>query len=87
MILENQKCNFGFSRIILYLSSMIARLLQPEILKLLKAFPAVCILGPRQVGKTTLAKTIAATFKKPALYLDLEKPFGSSASCRPFYIS
>lgn len=53
---------------------MINRHLQVEITKLMKGFPAVCILGPRQVGKTTLAKTIAATFKKPALYLDLENP-------------
>lgn len=53
---------------------MITRTLQADISKLLKAFPAVCILGPRQVGKTTLAKTIAAAFKKPTLYLDLENP-------------
>ena len=53
---------------------MIQRLLQSEITRLLKGFPAVCILGPRQVGKTTLAKTIAAAFKKPVLYLDLENP-------------
>ena len=53
---------------------MIQRHLQTEITRLLKNFPAVCILGPRQVGKTTLVKTIAAAFKKPALYLDLENP-------------
>ena len=33
--------------------------------------PAVAILGPRQVGKTTLARQIAADFPN-ALYLDLE---------------
>lgn len=32
--------------------------------------PAVGLLGPRQVGKTTLARAIAAT--RPSLYLDLE---------------
>ncbi len=53
---------------------MIQRSIQRDIIKLLKSFPAICILGPRQVGKTTLAKAIAATFKKPALYLDLENP-------------
>ena len=64
-ILVNQKSHFGFTRMILYLSSMIQRVLQAEITKLLKSFPAVCILGPRQVGKTTLATTIATTFKNP----------------------
>lgn len=63
---------------------MIQRLIQSEIIKLLKAFPAVCILGPRQVGKTTLAKTIAATFKKPALYLDLENPLDRRRLSDPF---
>ena len=63
---------------------MIQRALQAEITKLLKSFPAVCILGPRQVGKTTLAKTIAATFKKPALYLDLENPLDRRRLSDPF---
>ena len=34
--------------------------------------PAVALLGPRQVGKTTLAQTI--TENRSALYLDLENP-------------
>ncbi|HLF47042.1 MAG TPA: ATP-binding protein [Chitinophagaceae bacterium] len=41
---------------------------------MLKNFPAVAILGARQVGKTTLAKQIAAKQKRPFLYLDLENP-------------
>jgi predicted AAA+ superfamily ATPase len=36
--------------------------------------PAVVLLGPRQVGKTTLAKTIAKTWPGGAVYLDLERP-------------
>lgn len=36
---------------------------------LLNQFPAVAIIGARQVGKTTLAKTVAKNFT----YLDLEK--------------
>lgn len=36
----------------------------------LSYFSAVGLLGPRQIGKTTLAQAIAA--KRPALYLDLE---------------
>lgn len=40
----------------------------------MRSFPVVAVLGARQVGKTTLAKQIAASQKKPALYLDLENP-------------
>jgi predicted AAA+ superfamily ATPase len=37
--------------------------------------PAVVLLGPRQVGKTTLARNIASRkAKSSALYLDLERP-------------
>jgi len=53
---------------------MIKRRLQTELTGLLKQFPAVAILGPRQAGKTTLAKQIAAAKKDKAVYLDLEKP-------------
>lgn len=53
---------------------MIERELHKEILSLLKNFPAVAILGARQVGKTTLAKQIAVKEKRPFLYLDLENP-------------
>ncbi|WP_322781621.1 ATP-binding protein [Synechococcus sp. CBW1107] len=35
-------------------------------------FPAVALLGPRQVGKTTLARQIAQ--QRSSLYLDLESP-------------
>jgi hypothetical protein len=52
---------------------MIKRAVLIEISKLLKSFPAVAILGPRQSGKTTLAKTIATLTKKQVVYLDLEK--------------
>ena len=53
---------------------MITRLLQREITTLMRSTPAVAVLGARQVGKTTLAKQIAASQKKPTLYLDLENP-------------
>lgn len=36
--------------------------------------PGVCILGPRQVGKTTIAKSFQEFSSKPVLYLDLENP-------------
>lgn len=45
------------------------RLLQPLQQALTEA-PAVAVLGPRQVGKTTLALQVAAS--RPSLYLDLE---------------
>lgn len=34
---------------------MIKRKAEAEIIELLKEFPAVGVLGPRQIGKTTLA--------------------------------
>ncbi|MES2837908.1 MAG: ATP-binding protein [Bacteroidota bacterium] len=50
---------------------MIDRILTKSIDTYLKDFPAVAILGPRQVGKTTLVKKIK--LKKKIVYLDLEK--------------
>jgi predicted AAA+ superfamily ATPase len=52
---------------------MIERHLHKHISKLLNQNPAVAILGPRQVGKTTLAKLLAKSIKKPTVYIDLEK--------------
>ena len=37
---------------------MIPRLCESALAQLLKSFPAVALLGPRQAGKTTLAKHI-----------------------------
>ena len=53
---------------------MIVRQAQAEFLKLLEEFPAVAILGPRQIGKTTLAEEIANLIKPEPIYLDLENP-------------
>lgn len=50
---------------------MIRRAKYDEISDLLDSFPAVAIIGPRQVGKTTLALEIAAT--RPSVYLDLQR--------------
>jgi predicted AAA+ superfamily ATPase len=50
---------------------MIPRAAQPKIEIALGRQAAVAIIGPRQVGKTTLARQIAAT-RPGALYLDLE---------------
>lgn len=53
---------------------MIARKVKQEIVELLEEFPAVAVLGPRQVGKTTLAIEIADSMKHQYIYLDLESP-------------
>ena len=41
---------------------MIHRLITDELEELLRQFPVVAIVGPRQVGKTTLAKLIGQKF-------------------------
>jgi len=55
------------------MKKMIARRAAAELNRLLAWFPAVCIVGARQVGKTTLAKSLTQD-KGPhqAIYLDLE---------------
>lgn len=52
---------------------MIKRAIEKQLVQLSKQFPAVCILGPRQVGKTTLVKRLTQSVKKPVIYLDLER--------------
>lgn len=46
------------------------RNIAPRLKELLDHFPAVAIVGARQVGKTTLAQAIAPNF----MYVDMEKP-------------
>jgi len=52
---------------------MYKRLSQQKLIQRLQQFPAVGLLGPRQVGKTTLAFAQKALYPD-ALYLDLELP-------------
>ncbi len=49
---------------------MINRLLTPKLLDAIAHSPAVALLGPRQVGKTTLALEVGRQYD--AIYLDLE---------------
>jgi uncharacterized protein len=42
-----------------------------ELLELIGDRPAVALVGPRQVGKTTLAQSLADRFVSPPIYLDL----------------
>ena len=51
---------------------MFARRSETQLRVLLEEFPAVALLGPRQVGKTTLALEIARAVD--SVYLDLESP-------------
>lgn len=51
---------------------MIKRLLEDKLMKALDTMPVVALLGPRQVGKTTLSLLMADKMRKPTTYLDLE---------------
>jgi len=51
---------------------MIERRIQQKLTELIDSNPAVVLMGPRQVGKTTLARGVAIS--RPAVYLDLERP-------------
>ncbi len=54
---------------------MICRKALDELRSALGTFPVVALLGPRQVGKTTLALTLAKdSGEETARYLDLESP-------------
>ena len=53
---------------------MITRKIQQNVERSLTQYPVVGILGPRQVGKTTLAKTIQNGLTQNTVYLDLELP-------------
>ncbi|KAA6440319.1 ATP-binding protein [Dyadobacter flavalbus] len=62
---------------------MIERESQNDIFNLLKQFPAVGILGPRQIGKTTLAFQIAEKISPEPIYLDLESPSDAAQLSEP----
>ena len=51
---------------------MISRSLGKIVTARLRQFPAVALIGPRQVGKTTLARSLAGA--ADSVYLDLEDP-------------
>ena len=50
----------------------IIRKLEQEALRLLEDYPVVGIIGPRQCGKTTLAKMVMTRLTRASIYLDLE---------------
>jgi len=53
---------------------MITRLVLDELVELLSEFPALAIVGPRQVGKTTLVKLLQKHIDAEIIYIDLENP-------------
>jgi uncharacterized protein len=57
----------------LHITRMLNRSKTNEIIRKLGQFPAVAILGCRQVGKTTLALQISKKYEKEAIYIDLER--------------
>lgn len=58
MILSNPESNSIFVKYGDYLCEMIQRDAASKILELAEKFPAIGLLGPRQSGKTTLAKNL-----------------------------
>lgn len=54
------------------MQGMINRWITEKLKETIRRFPAVALLGPRQVGKTTLALTLGKARK--SIYLDLEAP-------------
>ena len=55
-----------------YLQGMYPRLLESGLSEMLTRHPVVGLLGPRQVGKTTLALEVGDS--RPSIYMDLESP-------------
>lgn len=53
---------------------MINRNVENKLIKTINNFPVTGIIGPRQVGKTTLAKKLITLINKEVIYIDLENP-------------
>lgn len=65
---------------------MIGRRIQETLIARLGQFPVVALLGPRQVGKTTLSRRLLSGIE--AEYLDLENPLDLEKLSDPhFYLS
>ncbi len=61
---------------------MFIRELEPLVQQTLRRSPAVVLLGPRQVGKTTLARQVAQ-HSPDAVFMDLERESDRAAVARP----
>lgn len=62
---------------------MVPRLATRRLDAALERFPAVALLGPRQVGKTTLATMLAEERGADVVYLDLELPSDRTRLAEP----
>ncbi len=60
------------------MNDYIDRKLETNLVEKLRSMPAVAILGPRQVGKSTLAKRVLSRIEN-SIYLDLERVKGLAA--------
>lgn len=69
---EVAQISMQFTNRIAYNAWMIRRQLLPTLAAALADYPAVALLGARQVGKTTLARQIGDA--RSAVYLDIERP-------------
>jgi uncharacterized protein len=58
------------------------RYLESDLLQSLRHFPVVALVGPRQVGKTTLARVLSRKFGG-AVYLDMERPSDAARLADP----
>jgi len=52
----------------------------------LSNFPVVAMLGPRQVGKTTLARQLATQWDGPVRHFDLEDPDDQARLADPAFV-
>ena len=60
--------------VFVYICFMIDRFVYGELLEIVGEFPVLGIVGPRQVGKTTLARLLSKKINKETIFLDLENP-------------
>ena len=60
--------------VFIYICLMIDRFIYGELLEIVGEFPVLGIVGPRQVGKTTLARLLSKKINKESVFLDLENP-------------
>jgi len=56
---------------------------QAQLTALLRTFPVVGLIGPRQVGKTTLAQAYRPADGQPVVYLDCERPADAAKLAEP----